>query len=188
MPTPYQKAYFLLSAANVKQLPQDVGIEIAIVGRSNTGKSSIINRLTHNKKLARVSKTPGRTQLLNVFMLDPLHRLIDLPGYGYAKVPPAMKKQWQTLIETYLRTRNSLKGLILVMDIRHPFKPQDKVLIDFCEHNQLPLHILLNKADQLSKQEIKNTLENTKVVLTSYSTSVTFECFYALKGVGIEAL
>ena len=188
MPSPYQKAYFLLSAANVKQLPRDEGIEVAIVGRSNVGKSSVLNRLTNQKNLARVSKTPGRTQLLNVFMLDESHRLIDLPGYGYAKVPIAMKKGWQALIETYLKTRKSLKGVILVVDIRHPFKELDMKFLDYCHPIGIPLHILLNKADQLSRSEIAKTKQKIKVILTSYSDSVSVECFSALKGVGVREL
>src|SRR5580698_7416711 len=118
----YQKAKFLLSVANLHQLPPDEGIEIAIVGRSNAGKSSVLNQLTQNKSLARVSKTPGRTQLINLFGLDASRRMADLPGYGFAKVPQAVKEQWQTLLDNYLRTRDSLRGLLLVMDIRHPLK------------------------------------------------------------------
>ncbi len=188
MSSPYQKAYFLLSVANVKQLPSDEGIEVAIVGRSNAGKSSILNRITHNKQLARVSKTPGRTQLINLFKIDETRRIADLPGYGYAKVPLAAKQRWQTLVDTYLRTRQSLKGLLLVMDIRHPMRDLDTQLLEYCEHYQLPVHILLNKADKLTKGAIAKTLSEVKLALTPYRNSVTFSCFSALKGTGTQEL
>src|SRR3990167_6494954 len=112
MSSPYQKAYFLLSVAEVKQLPPDEGVEVAMAGRSNAGKSSVLNRITQSKKLARVSKTPGRTQLVNIFMIDEKRRLVDLPGYGYAKAPPLAKMKWQKTIDAYVNTRKSLKGLI----------------------------------------------------------------------------
>src|SRR3990167_8544424 len=147
----YQKAYFLLSAAAVEQLPPDTGIEVAIVGRSNAGKSSVLNCLTKQKGLARVSKTPGRTQLINVFVLDEERRLIDLPGYGFATAPAAAKAKWEKSIEDYFQKRNSLKGLVLIMDIRHPLKELDWQMLDYCEHANLAVHILLNKMDKLSK-------------------------------------
>lgn len=184
----YQKAYFLLSAADVKQLPPDQGIEIAIVGRSNAGKSSVLNRITQSKNLARVSKTPGRTQMINVFILDETHRLIDLPGYGYAKAPPALQQQWQKTVDIYFNTRDSLKGLILVMDIRHPLQPLDKQLLTYCAKYQMPVHIVLNKTDKLSKNIITKTVEMMKTSLTHYSNSVTFQCFSALRCVGLEEL
>lgn len=188
MSSHYQKAYFLLSAAEVKQLPADEGIEVAIVGRSNAGKSSVLNNLTHNKSLARVSKTPGRTQLLNTFVLDEKRRLIDLPGYGYAKVPLAAKQQWQKTVSNYIDQRESLKGVILVMDIRHPLKELDKQLLEYCQFHALRVHILLNKADKLSKDAARQVLQKVKVALTKYDNSVTLQCFSALKGVGVEAL
>lgn len=184
----YQKAYFLLSAADVKQLPPDQGIEIAIVGRSNAGKSSILNCITHNKSLARVSKTPGRTQLINLFVLDDKRRLIDLPGYGYAKVPLAAKEAWQKTVDAYIRMRKSLQGLLLVMDIRHPLKELDIQLLEYCEHYQLPVHILLNKADKLSKGAALKTMHQVQSALTGYRNSVTFQIFSALKGTGVKEL
>lgn len=184
----YQQAYFLLSAADVKQLPPDQGIEVAIVGRSNAGKSSVLNRLTQIKHLARVSKTPGRTQLVNVFVLDDSRRLIDLPGYGYAKVPLLAKQQWQKTVDTYIRSRRSLQGLVLVMDIRHPMKDLDKQLLEYCEHYQIPVHILLNKADKLTNSAIAQVLKTIKTSLTPYSNSVSLQCFSALRGTGIEKL
>ncbi len=187
MSLPYQKAYFLLSAQEVKQLPPDEGTEVAIVGRSNSGKSSVLNRLTRNKNLARVSKTPGRTQLINVFSLDECHRLIDLPGYGYAKVPLAVKRHWENSIDEYLRTRLSLKGLILVMDIRHPLRELDQVLIEYCESRTLPVHALLNKADKLSKQAAQRTIRTIEATLKA-SSLVTCQLFSAQANEGILAL
>jgi|SRR5579885_2419348 GTP-binding protein len=184
----YQKAYFLLSVADVEQLPSDLGIEVAVVGRSNAGKSSVLNRITHNKSLARVSKTPGRTQMINMFALDEERRIADLPGYGFAKAPPAAKRKWQKTIDAYFRNRECLKGLILVMDIRHPLKDLDRQLLDYCEDRGLPVHILLNKADKLSNNDIGKTLREVKASLTGYHNSVTFQVFSALKGVGLKEL
>lgn len=184
----YQKAHFLLSVAEPKQLPPDEGIEVAIVGRSNAGKSSVLNRITQSKSLARVSKTPGRTQLVNVFEIDETRRIVDLPGYGFAKVPLAAKLKWQKTVDAYVTERESLKGLILVMDIRHPMRDLDIQLLEFCEHANLPVHILLNKSDKLSKNAISKTLFAVKAALTEYNNSVTFQCFSALKGVGIKEL
>ena len=188
MPLPYQKAYFLLSVADVEQLPPDEGIEVAIVGRSNAGKSSVLNRITQNKSLARVSKTPGRTQLVNIFVIDEAHRIADLPGYGYAKVPLAAKLKWQKTVDAYIGTRTSLKGLVLVMDIRHPLKDLDVQLLEYCSHYDIPVHILLNKADKLSKGEVAKVLLKVKAALTEYNNSVTFQSFSALKKIGIKEL
>lgn len=188
MSSHYQKAYFLLSAAEVKQLPLDEGIEVAIVGRSNAGKSSVLNKITQNKGLARVSKTPGRTQMVNVFVLDEHRRLTDLPGYGFAKVPLMAKLKWQKTVDTYINTRKSLKGLILVMDIRHPLRESDVQLLEYCEHRGLAVHILLNKADKLSRGTVTKTLQEVKAALTGYRNSVTFQVFSALKGSGIKEL
>lgn len=188
MSLPYQNAYFLLSAADVKQLPADQGIEVAIVGRSNAGKSSVLNCLTQNRKLARVSKTPGRTQLVNIFILDSTRRIADLPGYGYAKAPLSAKQQWQKTVNTYLETRKSLAGLIVVMDIRHPLKPLDLTLLEFCDHYKLPVHILLNKADKLSKNMIIKTLHKVKAAVAEYDNPVTLQAFSALRGIGLDEL
>lgn len=186
--SPYQKAYFLLSGADVKQLPPDEGIEVAIVGRSNAGKSSVLNKLTQQKGLARVSKTPGRTQLINVFVLDESRRLIDLPGYGFAKAPLKVKLHWEKTVDTYMRSRASLKGLIIVMDIRHPLKPLDWQMLDFCLQANIPAHILLNKADKLSKGQAASTLQAVRRALTEKGNSVSLQCFSALKGTGVEDL
>lgn len=188
MTSHYQKAYFLLSVAEIKQLPPDQGIEVAIVGRSNAGKSSVLNCITKNKSLARVSKTPGRTRLINFFVLDEKRRLVDLPGYGYAKAPIASKQKWQKAIDLYLGVRKSLKGLIVVMDIRHPLKDLDLQLLSYCEHYDLPVHILLNKTDKLKKGEVVKTVKSVQEALTAYHNSVTFQCFSAFKGEGLDEL
>lgn len=184
----YQKAHFLLSVADVKQLPPDTGIEVAIVGRSNAGKSSTLNRITQIKGLARVSKTPGRTQMINIFVLDEERRFADLPGYGYAKVPLAAKLKWQKTVDAYIHDRASLKGLVLVMDIRHPLRDLDLQLLEYCDSRDLPVHIVLNKADKLSKGAVANVLREVKAALTGYRNSVTFQGFSALKGAGIKEL
>lgn len=188
MSTHYQKAHFLLSVAEVKQLPPDEGIEVAIVGRSNSGKSSSLNKLTQIKGLARVSKTPGRTQLLNIFVLDDKRRIVDLPGYGYAKVPLAAKLKWQKTVDAYIRDRECLHGLLLVMDIRHPLKDLDIQLLEYCDHYEIPVHILLNKADKLSRGEVAKTMLKVKAALTGYRNSVTFQAFSALRGTGLSEL
>lgn len=184
----YENAEFMLSVANLSQLPPDTGIEVAIVGRSNAGKSSVLNQLTRNKSLARVSKTPGRTQQINMFGLDKNRRLADLPGYGYAKVPPMLKQQWELLLDAYLRNRDSLQGLILVMDIRHPFKDYDKQLLIWSSQCQIPVHILLNKVDKITMTELKKTLRKVNDTVPIYPNIVTFQTFSALKGAGIQEL
>lgn len=184
----YQKAVFLLSVANLSQLPPDQGIEVAIVGRSNAGKSSVLNQLTQNKGLARVSKTPGRTQLINLFGLDEHRRLADLPGYGYAKVPPSMKQKWQVLLDNYLRSRECLKGLILVMDIRHPLREFDELMLDWASQCELSVHILLNKSDKLTQSAASKTLREVKAALMDYSNPITVQTFSAAKGKGLKEL
>lgn len=184
----YQKAEFLLSVANLHQLPSDEGVEVAIVGRSNAGKSSVLNQLTRNKSLARVSKTPGRTQHINLFTLDKKRRIADLPGYGYAKVPPEMKDHWKKVLDKYLRTRECLKGLILVMDIRHPLKEFDQLLLHWCDQSDVAVHILLNKSDKLTYSAIKRTELDVKKHLSSYQNQVTLQIFSALQGKGVDEL
>jgi len=155
----FSQARFLKSAPNLRSLPTDVGTEVAFIGYSNVGKSSAINRLTR-AGLARTSKTPGRTQLLNAFALneDGTQRLIDLPGYGYAKVPRAVKEQWTRTIDSYLTHRESLMGLVLVMDIRRSLRELDRLLLAWCFEAQCPAHILLTKADKLSRGAGQNAL------------------------------
>lgn len=155
---PYSKAVFLKSAARVVHLPEDLGYEVAFAGRSNAGKSSALNCLTGVKNLARTSKTPGRTQLINLFSIDDERRLVDLPGYGYAKVPMSIKEEWQKHLAHYLEVRRCLKGLILLMDIRHPLKDLDLMMVDWALNRELPVHILLTKSDKLSKSDAKNAV------------------------------
>ncbi len=188
MSSKYQKAYFLLSAADVKQLPPDEGIEVAIVGRSNAGKSSVLNRITQSKGLARVSKTPGRTQLLNVFVIDEARRLIDLPGYGFAKASADAKRIWQKAVDAYFNGRESLKGVVLVMDIRHPLKDSDIHMLEYCAERDLPVHILLNKCDKLSNSAVADTVRAVKNELTDSSSPVTVQPFSALKNIGVKEL
>ncbi len=184
----YQKATFLLSVANLHQLPPDAGVEIAIIGRSNAGKSSVLNQLTKNNSLARVSKTPGRTQHINLFGLDEKHRIADLPGYGYAKVPPNMKKHWQTLINTYLYERQCLHGLILVMDIRHPLKDFDLQMLEWANASELAVHILLNKSDKLTPNQQRKTLSLVSEAISEYGTPFSVQLFSAVKGQGLDEL
>jgi GTP-binding protein len=147
---PLRRAEFLLSAHRLDQCPEDSGVEVAFVGRSNAGKSSVINALTGRRNLARTSKTPGRTQQINFFSLDGQRRLVDLPGYGFARVPPAMKTHWFETINAYLAGRRSLAGLILIMDVRREPGEEDVRILEWCRAAGLPVHILLNKADKLS--------------------------------------
>ena len=157
-------ARFIGSFQSHEELPADAGDEIAFCGRSNSGKSSVINALTKNKKLAKTSKTPGRTQSINLFCLkdEEEKRLIDLPGYGYAKVSKSKRKEWGLIIDEYLNLRESLRGLIIIMDIRHPLKDSDQMLISWCQKTQTPFLILLNKSDKLSKNQTRNELMKVK--------------------------
>jgi GTP-binding protein len=167
----FQQAVFVKSAPKIKHLPQDSGFEVAFLGRSNAGKSSAINAIVQQKGLAKTSKTPGRTAALNIFKLDQERRLVDVPGFGFAKVSVATKAEWVDVINEYLATRECLKGVILVMDIRHPFKPQDCQLIEWLQSAKLPYHIILTKADKLNfseKKKAKSVVEN-KLPGASYS-------------------
>jgi len=184
----YQMAQFLKSAAKCSQLPEDTGIEVAFIGRSNAGKSSALNILTGQKRLARISKTPGRTQLINLFTLDDERMLVDLPGYGYASVPENVKKDWRKLMEDYLAGRKSLKGLVLLMDSRHPMKPFDITMIDYARGLDLPVHILLTKSDKLSKSASQSTLLNLKRELTNFPGDISAQLFSALNRTGLDEL
>ena len=183
----YHKASYLASASALKNAPPDVGAEVAFAGRSNAGKSSAINVITQQKSLARVSKTPGRTQLLNFFRLDDDRRLVDLPGYGYAKVPEGMQKSWGAMIESYLSQREALRGVFLVMDIRLPLTEFDQRMVEWCLHFDLPLHIALTKADKLSRGAAMDTLHKVgKQLKQDFSYPLSLQLFSALKRVGIE--
>lgn len=181
----FPSTHFLISAAKLAQLPDDSGYEIAFAGRSNAGKSTALNAITNNKKLAKTSKTPGRTQLINFFTIDNEHRLVDLPGYGYAKVSQEIKERWQQTLAQYLSTRQSLCGLVLMMDIRHPFKDTDQLILAWAAENQLPVHILLTKADKLSRNIANKTLQEARRTISQYPhTSV--QLFSATHKLGIE--
>ncbi len=185
-PNPFRLASFLTSANQLNQLPPDEGLEVAFAGRSNAGKSSALNTLTDQRSLARTSKTPGRTQLINFFIIDEQHRLVDLPGYGYAKVPEAIKRHWQQVLADYLRVRRCLRGLILLMDIRHPFKEFDRQMLDWCTHQQMPVHILLTKADKLKRGPAGNTLQQVRKTLKTDYPLATVQLFSSLDKQGVE--
>lgn len=180
----YNKSTFLISAHEIKQLPDDIGIEVAFAGRSNAGKSSVLNVITANSKLARISKTPGRTQQINIFAVDDARRLVDLPGYGYAKVPVAMRKHWGATLSKYFQERNALSGLVLIMDIRHPLKPVDQQMLDWILAVGLPTHIILNKADKLSRGAGVSLLQKLKGRINDDLISI--QLFSALKKTGAE--
>lgn len=184
----YRAAQFTLSAARLSQLPPDEGVEIAFAGRSNAGKSSAINRLTGQRGLARTSKTPGRTQLINFFALDEGRRLVDLPGYGYAKVAEEVKRRWQQTMEQYLSSRQSLRGLVLLMDVRHPLKEVDQQLLSWCWQVGMPVHVLLTKADKLKRGAAQNILLQVRRELEARSPAqlTSVQLFSALKGTGLE--
>ena len=168
MPNPLNGAQFVLAAHRISQLPADQGAEVAFAGRSNAGKSSALNTLTGHKGLARTSKTPGRTQQMVAFSLPSLAqgegappleaRLIDLPGYGYAKVPEELRAHWKQEIDAYLHRRRSLRGVVLIADIRHPLKEFDRMMLQFCFETNLPCHLLLTKADKLSRNQAMQAL------------------------------
>jgi GTP-binding protein len=185
---PYTKAVFLKSASRVNQLPADSGFEVAFAGRSNAGKSSALNCLTNIKNLARTSKTPGRTQLINLFSIDEHRRLVDLPGYGYAQVPMQVKLEWQKHLAHYLEVRQCLKGLVLLMDIRHPLKEHDQTMIDWCLEQELPVHILLTKADKLSRSEVKSCVLKVRNHYELAEHLISVQAFSSLKKEGVEEL
>jgi len=184
----YRRAEFMTSASKLSQCPPDEGWEVAFAGRSNAGKSSAINSLTGNKKLAKTSKTPGRTQLINFFCLSPCQRLVDLPGYGFAKVPQAVKREWTRQLEYYLQHRQSLRGLILLMDVRHPMQPFDQQMLTWALEASMPVHILLTKADKLKRGPAGNTLLKVRSELKPYRQLASVQLFSALKHTGHEAL
>ena len=184
-PQDYRNATFILSAAKLGQCPADVGVEVAFAGRSNAGKSSAINAICDHNKLARASKTPGRTQQINFFALAEDKRLVDLPGYGFARVPLEVRAQWTRLVENYLGKRRSLAGIVLLMDVRHPLKDQDRDLIGWAAALGIPLHVLLTKSDKLSRGPGKSTLLAVRRELASIPAT-TVQLFSALSGEGID--
>jgi GTP-binding protein len=184
----YQKTQFLTSASKPSQFPDLNGIEIAFAGRSNAGKSSAINTLCDINNLARTSKTPGRTQLINFFTIDDQRRLVDLPGYGYAKVPEKIRKDWQKLMETYLSQRTQLLGLVIIMDIRHPMKDYDMQMLEWCQHFAIAVHILLTKADKLKRGPSMQSLANVEKTLQKNGLQASVQIFSATKSTGLKIL
>ena len=183
---PFRAARFATSAPDLRRLPADTGAEIAFAGRSNAGKSSALNAICDQTGLARTSKTPGRTQLLNVFVLDDVRRLIDLPGYGYAKVPEAIREKWRTAIDDYLRERESLRGVVLIMDARHPLKDFDRQMLAYCREIDLACHVLLTKSDKLSRSEGARTLAVVRAECARQGWTATAQLFSAQAKTGLD--
>lgn len=171
---PYRCASYVISAHKLMQLPPDSGFEVAFAGRSNAGKSSAINTLTDQKSLARTSKTPGRTQQIIIFDIDSERRIADLPGYGYAKVPAKLKAHWRQVMQQYFNQRESLRGVVLVMDIRHPMRAFDEQMLTWCEATDVPCHVLLSKADKLKRGPAQATLLQVRKVLPPVATAQVF--------------
>jgi GTP-binding protein len=183
----YHQAKFLLSCPSLKSCPPDEGFEVIFAGRSNAGKSSSINTLTLQKKLAKVSRTPARTQHLVFFELDKDRRLVDLPGYGYAKVPEKVKRDWHKNMSEYFEKRDCLRGAVLVMDARHPLKPFDEMMLNWCVETNLPTQILLTKADKLKKGLASTTLLKIQKTIEKYPY-IEAQLFSSLKKQGLETL
>lgn len=201
MPNPLQGAQFMLAAHRLSQLPADEGAEVAFAGRSNAGKSSALNALTNHKGLARTSKTPGRTQQMVAFSLppprdgspeqasQPARRLIDLPGYGYAKVPQELQAHWQAFLDGYFGSRDALRGLVVVMDVRHPLKDYDRQMLGYAMRRALPAHVILTKADKLSRGAAGNTLQAVRMELSrAYADSVSVQLFSGESRQGVDEL
>ena len=179
----YSRARFLKSAATQAGFGDDSGVEVAFAGRSNSGKSSALNAILRNKDLARTSRMPGRTQFVNLFELEPGRRLADLPGYGHAKVPAAVRAAWGRLMETYFSERDSLSGLFIVVDSRRGFGTSDETMLEFATANGLPAHVLLNKSDKLGRNEARRTLDATRRLLGGRAG---VQLFSALSGDGVD--
>lgn len=187
-PLNYAKTHFVTSAPDISHLPADMGTEIAFAGRSNAGKSSALNTLTNQKSLARTSKTPGRTQLINLFEVEPDCRLVDLPGYGFAQVPEEVKRKWQKSLGEYLQKRESLKGIVILMDIRHPLKDLDQQMIDWAVQSGLAVMLLLTKADKLASGAQKQQLNLVREAILPFQGDITVATFSSLKRTGLEQL
>lgn len=182
----YQRAHFLIAAEREDQAPTDTGREVAFAGRSNAGKSSAINTLCHQRQLARTSKMPGRTQLLVFFELDEERRLVDLPGYGYAKVSEAIKRAWQAHMADYLRRRRSLAGLVIVMDVRHPLTAFDRQMLEWRSASELPVLLLLTKSDKLKRGPAAAALHQVRREIKGLGGQIAVELFSAHTRHGIE--
>lgn len=184
---PFHDAAFALAAHLLDQLPPDTGAEVAFAGRSNAGKSSALNALTGQSALARTSKTPGRTQQLVVFELPDRRRLVDLPGYGYAKVPPSLRDHWKRVVDTYLRKRQSLRGLVLIADIRHAPVAFDRQMLAFCGAIDLACVVLLSKADKLSRAQVRTRQREIDDAIAKEGWRAQTIAFSATAGTGVEA-
>lgn len=182
---PYRSAQYVISAHQLKQLPADSGYEVAFAGRSNAGKSSAINTLTEQKSLARTSKTPGRTQQIVIFDLDEERRIADLPGYGYAKVPEKLRAHWRKVMQRYFDERECLRGVVLVVDIRHPMKPFDEQMLAWCAASGLPCHILMTKADKLKRGPAQAALHKVR---RSLPEGASVQVFSAKNREGMDVL
>ena len=186
---PLKKAKFLTSVAQIRQLHLDHGAEVAFVGRSNCGKSSLLNALTEQKKLAYVSKTPGRTQMINFFELgDHSYRLVDLPGYGFAKVSAAVTTYWQQLISQYLKDRLSLKGIVFINDIRHPLKENDHCMLNWCQQKAVPVLLVLSKSDKLSYGQARLTQQKITQIVQSLKTTMSVYLASSQKKSGLDEI
>lgn len=182
----FSRAVFFTTVNHLRDLPLHGGKEVAFVGRSNAGKSSAINTLANHVRLAFTSKTPGRTQHLNYFDLGDSRYLVDLPGYGYAKVPPEIQAHWEQLLSDYLQTRDALSGLVIIMDARHPLTELDQRMLDWFGRTGKPVHVLLTKADKLSRQQATQTLNRVKLHLAEHFPNYSVQLFSSLKKTGTE--
>ena len=182
----FRKPRFLTSAPDIKHLPADLGTEIAFAGRSNSGKSSALNAICDQNHLAKTSRTPGRTRLINLFQVKPGCTLVDLPGYGYAAVSDSMKRQWQRSMSDYLQKRQALRGIVVTMDIRHPLKDHDRLIIDWSLAANLPALLLLTKADKLGVTARRESMAEVKLQLSEFGGNFTVICFSAWKKIGLE--
>ncbi len=179
----YPNVKFMLGAWQPGQFPEDMGTEVALVGRSNSGKSSALNTLMSRRGLARTSKTPGLTQQINFFEIEPGHRLVDLPGYGFAKVPKKIQEHWRELLTRYFESRESLTGIIVIMDARRPLKDLDWQMLDWAEARSIPAHLVLTKCDKLSRDEGLRTLKH---VQAEASLRATAQLFSSVTKAGLE--
>lgn len=185
---PFRIARYLMGAAQLSQLPPDEGIEVALAGRSNAGKSTALNAIAEQKSLAKTSKTPGRTQLINLFRLDDNSRLTDLPGYGFAKVSKDVKEKWQHTLSKYLQERLCLQALVVFMDIRHPLKETDKQIITWAVSADIEIHVVLSKADKLKSGARKAALLAANKHLARISDNISSQVFSATHKIGLEEL
>jgi GTP-binding protein len=182
----FQRAAFYTTVNRLADLPTPDGVEIAFAGRSNAGKSSAINSLAHRGRLAFVSKTPGRTQHINYYQLGNGRFLVDLPGYGYARVPPDVRQHWEHLIGGYLQTRTSLFGMVLIMDVRHPLTPLDRQMLAWFASTGKPIHVLLTKSDKLTRQQAGKALKDVSGFLRESYPQCTVQLFSSMTGQGVE--